>query len=50
MDSSDPERPILRLHSTPRPAAIFLDQAFIGQPELLGGIIAHEVAHLYLFD
>jgi hypothetical protein len=54
-DSSDPERPVIRLHRAPiplsrRPAAIRLDQSLIGRTELLGGVIAHEVAHLYLSD
>jgi len=55
LDSSDPERPIVRAHSTPVPlsrrrAAIFLDQALLNQKECLGAVIGHEVAHLYLFD
>lgn len=54
LDSSDPERRIIRSHSTPvalAPArgAILLNQAFVGQKEPLAGIIAHEVAHLYLY-
>jgi hypothetical protein len=45
-DSSDPERPIIRLYGTPiplapTPAGIFVDQSLLGRPELLGGVIAH---------
>jgi hypothetical protein len=55
IDSSDPERPIVRLPRTaisvsPANAAVFIDQAFLRRREGLGGIIAHEIAHLYLYD
>ena len=55
IDSTDTERPTIRLTRTPislspRAAAVFIDQAFINRRAGLAGIIAHEVAHLYLYD
>jgi hypothetical protein len=31
-------------------AAVFLDQAFVNRKAGLAGIVAHEMAHLYLYD
>src|SRR5262249_38510774 len=33
-----------------KPAAIFIDQAFVNRKAGLAGIIAHEIAHLYLYQ
>jgi len=55
IDSTDSERPIVRRTRTPVPlspmkAAVMIDQAYIGRRAGLAAIIAHEVAHLYLYD
>lgn len=54
LDLSNPTEPIFqaqrtRIGQTSRRAVIFLNQAYIGQREILGATIAHEVAHLYLY-
>ena len=54
LDLSNPTKPIVQLQRrrighSPRKAVIFLNQAYIGQAEILGATIAHEVAHLYLY-